>query len=190
MRIISGEYGGRVLEAPAGMRTRPTTARVREAIFSSLESMFGSLDSLRVLDAFAGSGLMGFEALSRGCSHVTFVESDKAAVSNLKNNCKKLQITSDKFKLINNDVFKCIDILEDLKDLVFIDPPYIMEPIQVFNFISSLSKKAKLSDKFIAVYEYSQANASQTLQAMQSSDFRIIKNKKYGHSCVLYIERA
>ena len=179
-----------MLEAPKGMRTRPTTARVREAIFSSLESMFEGLDSLRVLDAFAGSGLMGFEALSRGCLHVTFVDSDVSAANNLKNNCKKLQVTSDKFKLINNDIFKCIDILEDSQDIVFIDPPYIMGPLQVLDFINSLSKLGELSDRFIAVYELSQANTSQALQAVQSSDFRVIKNKKYGHSSVLYIERA
>ena len=178
-----------MLDAPAGMRTRPTTARVREAIFSSLDSMFEDFGSLRVLDAFAGSGLMGFEALSRGCSHVCFVESDKLAANNLKNNCKKLQITPDKFQLFHKDIFQCIAALPECMDLVFIDPPYVTEPKEVLDFISKLQESGKLSDRFVAVYELSQANAAQALQLIQTSNFSIMKIKKYGHSSVLYIER-
>ncbi len=78
MRIISGAWRGRTLEAPPGLATRPTADRVREALFSMLVSRLGSFEDLRVADLFAGSGALGFEALSRGAAHATFVESGAA----------------------------------------------------------------------------------------------------------------
>ncbi|MDR2721456.1 MAG: RsmD family RNA methyltransferase, partial [Coriobacteriaceae bacterium] len=74
MRIVAGEYKGRVLKAPSGQTARPTTDRVREALMSVLISARGTLDGAVVLDAFAGSGALGLEALSRGAAHVSFCE--------------------------------------------------------------------------------------------------------------------
>ena len=81
MRIIAGTWRGRTLEPPPGRGTRPTADRVRETLFSMLASRLGSFEDLRVADLFAGSGALGFEALSRGASHATFVESDPAAAA-------------------------------------------------------------------------------------------------------------
>ncbi|MEO6604102.1 MAG: RsmD family RNA methyltransferase, partial [Aeromicrobium sp.] len=75
-RIIAGKYGGRQLQTPPGDGTRPTSDRVREAMFSSLQSELGGFDGVRVLDLFAGSGALGLEALSRGATAADFVESD------------------------------------------------------------------------------------------------------------------
>ena len=80
-RIIAGEHGGRRIQTPKGDGTRPTSDRVREALFSSLESELGGLDGLRVLDLFAGSGALGLEAVSRGAAWATFVEAAQQAAT-------------------------------------------------------------------------------------------------------------
>ena len=79
MRIVAGRMRGKTIEAPTGDGTRPTTDRVREALFSSLYSLRGGFDGAVVLDAFAGSGALGLEALSRGARSCTFVERDRSA---------------------------------------------------------------------------------------------------------------
>ena len=87
MRVVAGELRGRLFEAPPGLDTRPTTDKVREAVFNAL----GSLDLIRnaaVADLFAGSGGLGIEALSRGAAHVTFVERDRAALRVLRDGAR------------------------------------------------------------------------------------------------------
>ncbi len=82
MRVVAGQYGGRTLVAPRGGSTRPTSDRVREALFS----IIGSVEGLHVLDLFAGSGALGIEALSRGAASATFVDSSRAAVAAIRTN--------------------------------------------------------------------------------------------------------
>src|SRR5215218_7676192 len=89
-RIISGAAGGRRLATPSGPATRPTTDRVREALFSSIESWCGSLQGLRFLDLFAGSGAVGLEAWSRGAGVVTLVESDRRTARLIADNARTL----------------------------------------------------------------------------------------------------
>ena len=89
MRVISGEFGGRKLVAPDGLATRPTTDKVRQAVFNSLGSM-GVLHDATVVDLFAGSGALGIEALSRGAAHAVFVEAAKPALACLRENLTKL----------------------------------------------------------------------------------------------------
>jgi 16S rRNA (guanine966-N2)-methyltransferase len=93
MRIIAGAWRGRVIEAPE-QSTRPTADRVRETLFSMLVSRLGNFEGLRVADLFAGSGALGFEALSRGAASATFVEKDAAALSVIRRNAAKLGATA------------------------------------------------------------------------------------------------
>ena len=90
MRIIAGKWRGRTIEAPPGQATRPTADRVRETLFSMLTSRVGSFEDLRVADLFAGSGALGFEALSRGATSATFVENDAKAAAIIRRNAEKL----------------------------------------------------------------------------------------------------
>lgn len=90
MRIISGIWRGRPLLAPPGQKTRPTSDRAREGLFSMLASRLGSFEGLQVADLFAGTGALGLEALSRGAAHCTFVDRDPAALTVLKRNIDKL----------------------------------------------------------------------------------------------------
>src|SRR5256885_6056849 len=90
MRIIAGQWRGRLIAAPPGQATRPTADRVRETLFSMLASRLGTFEDLRVADLFAGSGALGLEALSRGAATATFVENDTAAAAVIRRNCERL----------------------------------------------------------------------------------------------------
>jgi len=90
MRIISGAWRGRPLLSPLGDKTRPTSDRAREALFSMLTSRLGSFEELQVADIFAGTGALGLEALSRGAAHCVFVETDAGAIAAIKGNIDRL----------------------------------------------------------------------------------------------------
>jgi 16S rRNA (guanine966-N2)-methyltransferase len=121
MRIIAGEWRGRPLVAPAGMATRPTADRVRETLFSMLVSRLGSLEGLRVADLFAGSGALGFEALSRGAAEAWFVEREPAGITAIRANAQKFGAV-DKVRIQAGSAYK-LPAAEPF-DLVFADPPY------------------------------------------------------------------
>ena len=121
MRIIAGEWRGRRLIAPEGGQTRPTADRTRETLFSMLASRLGSFDGLRVGDLYAGSGALGLEALSRGAAHVSFVETDRAAVKAIEANAAALN-AGDRIAIRATSA--AILPPAETFDLVFADPPY------------------------------------------------------------------
>lgn len=121
MRIIAGEWRGRSIEAPPGSATRPTADRVRETLFSMLASRLGSFEELRVADLFAGSGALGFEALSRGAASVTFVESDGRAAAVIRRNAAKLA-ADERVRLILGSALALPR--SEAFDLILADPPY------------------------------------------------------------------
>jgi 16S rRNA (guanine966-N2)-methyltransferase len=121
MRIVAGTWGGRIIQAPPGRGTRPTTDRVREAWMSTVAP---GLPGARVLDLFAGSGALGLEALSRGASHCTFIEHDVKALAALKANVKALD-AADRVDVFRADALKFAAGLDaGAFDLAFADPPY------------------------------------------------------------------
>jgi len=122
MRVIAGELGGRRLQSPRGLATRPTAGRVREALFS----MLGELEGAIVLDLFAGSGALGIEALSRGAAHATFVERAPRALAALRANLDSLALTG-RARVLGSDALAALRA-DDKYDLVFLDPPYAMAP--------------------------------------------------------------
>ena len=120
MRVIAGRYGGRALTAPRGRATRPTSDRVREALFSIL----GDINGARVLDLFAGSGALAIEALSRGAADATLVDSSAAAVTAIRGNLARLGIEA---QVHREPVLKFLERARGSApqyDLVFLDPPY------------------------------------------------------------------
>ena len=121
MRIIAGEFRGRTLRPPGDRRTRPTADRVREAWFSILGNR---LSGATVVDLFAGSGALGLEALSRGASHVEFVEVGKSAVTALRANVAALD-AEERVKVHRVDALRFVDRLDEGSfDIAFADPPY------------------------------------------------------------------
>ncbi len=124
MRVIAGRLRGRPLKAPQGQETtRPTSDRVREATFS----MLGELDGTVALDLFAGTGALGIEALSRGAERVVFVERDAAALRALRANLGRLGLVAPEAEVREGDAFAALRNARargETYDLVFIDPPY------------------------------------------------------------------
>ena len=120
MRVITGIARGRKLKEPAGMETRPTTDRVKEGIFSSIQF---ELEGRRVLDLFGGTGQMGIEAISRGAAHCTFVDLRKDAVAVIREN---LSLTgfSQQARVIRGDALAFLSRCRETFDVIFLDPPY------------------------------------------------------------------
>lgn len=125
MRVVSGDLGGRKLVTPDGSDTRPTSDRVREAMFNSLFSL-DAIEGACVLDAFAGSGALGIEALSRGALHATFVETGRDALAALRENLERLQLGAQG-RVVPGDALVHLErtaVEERHYDLVLLDPPY------------------------------------------------------------------
>ena len=121
MRVIAGRYKGRRLAAPPGRETRPTSDRVREALFSVLGDR---VDGARVLDLFAGSGALGIEALSRGAAAAAFVEAAPGAIKALKGNLEPLDAPAEIHKTDALRFLAAASHGSRQYDLVFLDPPY------------------------------------------------------------------
>lgn len=120
MRIVAGEFKGRRLAGPEGKATRPTSDKVREALFSIL----GDISGQRVLDLFAGTGAVGLEAISRGAAEAVLVERDRRMASVIDRNIGDTAGSGDeRVKLVHGDALKYLAGADPF-DLVFVDPPY------------------------------------------------------------------
>jgi 16S rRNA (guanine966-N2)-methyltransferase len=127
VRVVAGRFGGRRLQAPPGRGTRPTSDRVREALFSIL----GPIDGARALDLFAGSGALGIEALSRGVASALFVERDPRAVAVVRANLSALGLAAPEATVVAGPArmaLRSASLRGDTYDLVFLDPPYRSAP--------------------------------------------------------------
>jgi 16S rRNA (guanine966-N2)-methyltransferase len=128
VRITGGTFRSRTLVAPRGAATRPTSDRVREALFSILGSL-GAVSGARVLDLYAGTGALALEALSRGAAHATLVESSRASLAAIRSNVEALGV-ADRTRVLAATAERALDILAtdipkgERFELVFADPPY------------------------------------------------------------------
>jgi 16S rRNA (guanine966-N2)-methyltransferase len=178
MRIIAGRYRGRTLRAPTGARTRPTTDRVRESLFSALVSLLGAeLGAGGVLDAFAGSGALGIEALSRGCSKATFVDNDRAAVRVLKDNLISLDAQGES-RVIKGDAVVLAErcaLTGGPFALLLLDPPYRLAWADIERLTSALARCGLLDDGAVIVYEH-----ASDVVAEWPAGFDLVTRKKYG----------
>lgn len=167
--------GGRQFEAPKGHRTHPMSEKARGGLFSAL----GDISELTVLDAFAGSGALSFEAVSRGVSHATAVDIDKSAITTVVNNAKMLKIQS-KIKAIRANASGWSDNNPDAKfDLVFIAPPY--DDLQP-NLVSKLSRHLK--EKGVYVLDWPKNEA-----ILEISGLEIVKRKNYGDAQLVFYKK-
>ena len=125
-RIIGGAAGGRRINTPRGAATRPTSDRVREALFSAVESWCGSLQGLRFLDLYAGSGAVGLEAWSRGAGIVTLVEADRRTAGLIRTNARSLGF--DRADVVAASVTTTLARTPAAPyDVVYLDPPYPLD---------------------------------------------------------------
>jgi 16S rRNA (guanine966-N2)-methyltransferase len=121
MRVVAGTHRGRILKAPKGELTRPTSDRVREALFSILGE---SVLEASVLDLFAGSGALGIEALSRGAASAVFVDNAHPAITTIHENLEALGLDGEVVRMPVLRALTCTPVAARQYDLVFIDPPY------------------------------------------------------------------
>ncbi|MDO5118022.1 MAG: 16S rRNA (guanine(966)-N(2))-methyltransferase RsmD [Eggerthellaceae bacterium] len=158
MRIIAGQWRGRTLVAPQGDTTRPTTDRVRESLMSSLASARGGFMDAVVLDAFAGSGALGLEALSRGASFVQFFERDGKAAKALSKNLETFGVGVDRASLAKRDVLSYPPTSPRAPfDLVLLDPPYALEPQKIADFLTQLDQAGALASDVVVSYEHARS---------------------------------
>ena len=151
MRVISGSAKGRPLKAVPGMGTRPTTDKVKEALFSMIGPYF---DGGEALDLFAGSGGLGIEALSRGMERAVFVDSDRKAVDTVRDNAKAAKVEAAA-EIYRNDAMSALKVLakrERTFDLVFLDPPYRMKNVP--EYLSYMEAQGMLREGATAVAEH------------------------------------
>ncbi|MEM7174948.1 MAG: 16S rRNA (guanine(966)-N(2))-methyltransferase RsmD [Chlamydiota bacterium] len=180
MRITAGRLKNRRLLTPKGKATRPTTEKLRQAVFNSLQSY---LEDSHFLDLFAGSGAMGLEALSRGAATATFVEKSQVAIRCIRANITDLQVTSQA-RLLTIDVATALKRLakENARfTIIYADPPYGRQLYS--ELLSQLDTTLLLADNGVLLVEQGEQNGAcpSMLHALQ-----LIKKRKVGDSSLEY----
>ena len=179
MRIVAGKWRGQPLRQPPESITRPTTDRVREALFSALDSRI-DWEGLHVLDAFAGSGALGLEALSRGAAHATFCEVNGKVLPILKGNISGLRDASRASTVLRADVFKHPPVPSRPFGLVFLDPPYAVPASEVAALVEALEAAGALAPDVFVHYEHAKKDTSAAQDAFEQIQWDPVVAKRYG----------
>jgi len=181
VRVISGTVKGRNLKAVPGMNTRPTTDKVKEAIFSMIGPYF---DGGLVLDLFAGAGGLGIEAMSRGIEQGIFIDIERASVDIIRQNLQSTGLI-EQSEVYRNSAEQALKVLQrrELKfDLIFVDPPYRMKKMD--ELLVNIEARQLLVEGAIVVVEHD----SRTQYAEQIGGFNCIRKAEYGETTVSIYE--
>lgn len=180
LRIITGEFKGKKLKSLQGDATRPTSDRIKGAMFSSIQF---DIENRRVLDLFAGTGQLGLEAISRGADSVTFVDLEREAIDVVKANAKYLGVF-ERCRYAVSDWRNFIRKASgrDTYDLVFIDPPYAMEC--AMEALHLLKDKGLIIPGALVVIESGEEDMS---GVSAISGFEVLKSASYGKKTALNI---
>lgn len=189
MRIIAGQHRGRPLKTPKGDGTRPTTDRVKEALMSCVISRKGSFDGLYVLDAFAGSGSLGLEALSRGAAFAQFCERDRRAAVVVEANIDTLGFGPESARLVRGDVFTGALRMAHPADVVFLDPPYDTDPASVAQLLDKLRRAGSLADDVLITYEHRACDDAAVDAAFAGTAFATADRRRWGETAIDFITR-
>lgn len=183
MRIVGGKWRGRAVEAPEGRgTTRPTTDRTRESIASMILSARGlDLTGVSVLDAFAGSGAMGLELVSRGAERATFVDRDRGAIARVRRSARSLGALEGECSALAGDVFALAGagLAGAPFGVVFLDPPYAVDAARVSGLVSTLAGTGQLEDGSVIVYEH-----ASDAPGIDCPGVRLVKSKTHGITTV------
>jgi 16S rRNA (guanine(966)-N(2))-methyltransferase RsmD len=183
MRIVAGRFKGRHLVAPRDGATRPTSEKVREAVFS----MLGDVGGLAVLDAFAGTGALGLEALSRGAARVVFVESRRPALTALSDNLATVGATAPEATTIPRPVERAHDAVAPHGpfDLIFADPPWAMiDGGEAPRALGVLLAAPVASDDAVLVLEHASRSA-----APEVAGFSVDETRRWGDTAATFYRR-
>jgi 16S rRNA (guanine966-N2)-methyltransferase len=187
IKIVGGKHRGRALATPDGLETRPTSSRARESLFNILAHAnwhpdgTSPLVDARVLDAFAGSGALGIEALSRGAAHATFLDKDAAAITAIGENLRKLGETATA-KVVRADAARPPPGREPC-DLVFLDPPY--RSGAATPALAALAEAGWVKPGAIATIEL-----ANTEDLVPPPGFETIDERRYGAAKIVILRRA
>ena len=184
MRIVGGRWKGLSIEGPQGRDvTRPTTDRVREAMASMVLNVFDlDMSRVSVLDAFAGSGAIGTEFLSRGAAHVTFADRDRDAINRIRSNMRFLKAQSNEYATYTGDIFQLASskMLEGNPfNCIILDPPYKMDASEVDSLIRSLADNSAIAQDACIIYEHAKHTP-----ALAEPCLEHVRQKKYGTTLV------
>ncbi len=183
MKIVTGKAKGRKLISLEGDATRPTSERIKEAIFSSIQF---DIENRRVLDLFAGSGQMGLEALSRGAASAMFIDSSLDAMNVIKANIRSTGFSDNSRTLVSdyrNYIRKASRNGESLFDLVFIDPPYALTCAK--DALCRLAESGLLADGALCVLEVGEEALD--FSGEEFSNFDVLKSTNYGKKSAVAI---
>jgi 16S rRNA (guanine966-N2)-methyltransferase len=180
-RIVAGTAKGRRLKVPS-RGTRPTSERVREAVFNALESR-GELRDARVLDLYAGSGALGLEALSRGASEALFVENDRKAVEILRTNVAEIGL-GGWIRSGTVEVVLAQEVPAAPFDVVFADPPYVFDNSRIAGMLTALAKGNWIVDDGLVVIE----RARRAGEPEYPPGFEHLREMRHGDTAVYWAE--
>ena len=184
MRIISGKFRSRILKAPKGNKTRPTSDRVKEGIFNTIS---GKIENAIVLDLFAGSGNLSFEALSRGARFSYLVEKEKDAYYTIMENAKKLDILQsiEVYNTYAENYLRAAAKNGIKFDLIFLDPPYYGKYYD--RILEMISSEDLLSENGVIIVE---APKDMEEKDFISSRYEIVKEARYGDTKIFYFQKT
>jgi 16S rRNA (guanine966-N2)-methyltransferase len=180
-RIVAGAAGGRRVRTPNGQTTRPTSERVREALFSSLQAALGRIDGVRFLDLYAGSGAVGLEAVSRGASLATLVEQHAPTAALARRNAADLGLPGVEVVTAKVERFAASPA-RSAYDVAFLDPPYDVEDAVVWDVLQSLAEHGWLAAGAVVVVERS----SRGRQPPWPPGLTGERSRKYGETTLWY----
>ena len=181
-RIIGGRARGRRLQTPRGEATRPTSDRVREALFSALQSSLGSLEGVRFLDLYAGSGAVGLEALSRGAAAALLVEADAGALRTLRANVRALGLPGARVAAEKVERALAAPPNDPAYDVVFADPPYALDDAAVEAVLRALVDQSWLAPDAVVVIE----RPSRSAPLSWPSGMVGVRERRYGEGTLWY----
>lgn len=184
-RIIGGTAGGRRLRTPVGDATRPTSDRVREALFSALESRLGSLSGLAVLDLYAGSGAVGLEAVSRGAAYARLVEHDRRTARLISTNAADLGFTDRTAVTARTVAAVVAGVADRAYDVVFADPPYDVPTLAVDEVLVAVVAGGWLAPDALVVVERSKRGAA----PRWPEGLEPLRPKAYGETTLHWAQR-
>lgn len=188
MRVVAGTWRGRRLVAPRGFETRPSAARLREAMFSALGR---AIVDATVADLFAGSGALGIESLSRGARHVTFVETHRRAVEAIETNLRSLDAPKDATRILRDDAWAWLDRLDggapgEIR-VVLADPPYDADSLPGLLPRAAAWVQSGVLDVF--VLEHPAELRAGTEAEPAHEDLRV-RTRRHGRGAFTILERA
>jgi len=175
MNITGGRYNSRIIKTPDFVNVKPTLSKIRQAVFNSLSSA-GEFSTF--LDLFSGSGIMAFEAVSRGFV-TTAVEKDKKTADFIRQNIKTLNCDID---LYNTDALKFLNITDKIFDVIYIDPPYLNIELYVKS-LGLIKNKGVLSDGGVVILE------KPSFSEINFAGYTIFREKKYSDKTIIFLTK-